>query len=437
MRTSLLFLCLFLATICQSLKSQSLYFPPISGSAPWDTLSPSALGWCTDEIDSLYSFLESENTKGFIVLKDGKIVLEKYFGTFTQDSLWYWASAGKTITSFLVGKAQEENFLSIHDPSSMYLGAGWTNCTPEQEDKIKIWNQLTMTSGLDDGVPDNHCTIDTCLICLADPGTRWAYHNAPYTLLEQVLEVSTGQGINIYTQAKLGSKTGIYGAWFTIDNDNIFFSRVRNMARFGLLFQNNCIWKTDTLLTDTAYVHQMTNTSQSLNLSYGYLWWLNGKDSYRLPTLQFVFPGPIAPHAPDDMFAGIGKNGQIVSIARSKGLVVVRMGNQTNSGEVSTLLLDQIWQHLNAVMCNSTAVQETSKAEKNLTVFPNPSSSSITINLPSTSDFQVEISNLLGERVMSAINQNNLDIHELAIGLYMLTVKQGGNVFTMKILKTD
>jgi hypothetical protein len=154
--------------------AQGIYFPPLSGTAFWDTLSPAALGWCTDKIDSLYDYLNQQDTKGFIVLKDGKIVLEKYFGTFTADSLWYWASAGKTITSFLVGKAQEENFLSLSDTTASYLGAGWTNCTPSKENKIKILNQLTMTSGLDDGVPDNHCTIDTCLNYLADAGTRWA-----------------------------------------------------------------------------------------------------------------------------------------------------------------------------------------------------------------------------------------------------------------------
>ena len=431
---SLLFIIAF-AFICLSLQSQSLYFPPINNNLPWETISPSSLGWCADEIDSLYAFLEDENTKGFIVLKDGKIVLEKYFGTFTGDSLWYWASAGKTLTSFLIGRAQEENYLSINDPSSNYLGAGWTSCSSEQEDKIKIWNQLTMTSGLDDGVPDNHCTIDTCLVCLADPGTRWAYHNAPYTLLEQVIEVSTGQGINNYTLSKLSAKTGIYGGWFTIDNDNVFFSRVRNMARFGLLMQNDCIWNQDTLLHDTAYIHQMTNTSQSLNLSYGYLWWLNGKDSYRLPTLQFVFPGPIAPNAPDDMFAGIGKNGQIVSIAKSKGLVVVRMGNESNSGEVSVLLLDQIWQHLNAVMCNSTAIPDAPIKNNNISVYPNPAHSTINIDVPSTSDFQVDISDLLGQRLMMVKNENQIDISDLMNGVYILTVNHRSQNFTQKFIK--
>ncbi len=436
MRTCLFFISLSLTCIAQNLSAQNLYFPPLIGNT-WDTLSPSSLGWCQDEIDSLYAFLEQENSKGFIVLKDGKIVLEKYFGTFTQDSIWYWASAGKTLTAFLIGKAQEENYLSIDDPSSMYLGAGWTSCSPQQENQITIRNQITMTSGLDDGVPDNHCTLDTCLVCLADPGTRWAYHNAPYTLLEQVLEVSTGQGINIYTQNKLGSKTGIYGAWFTIDNDNVFFSRVRNMARFGLLIQNNCVWNSDTLMTDTAYIHQMTNTSQPLNLSYGYLWWLNGKASYRLPTLQIVFPGSIAPHAPEDMFAGIGKNGQIVSIARNEGLVVVRMGNETNSGEVSTLLLDQIWQHLNAAMCNSTAVHETTGNEDAITVYPNPAHSTITIHLPSSSGFQVDIFNLLGECVLRSANQKQVDITALTSGLYILTVRQDWGTFTKEIVKLD
>ncbi|HPJ54246.1 MAG TPA: serine hydrolase, partial [Flavobacteriales bacterium] len=87
-------------------RAQQLYFPPNTGTT-WDTLSPASLGWCTDSIPPLYDFLEQSNSKAFLVLKDGRMVLEKYFGTFTQDSLWYWASAGKSLTAFLVGKARE------------------------------------------------------------------------------------------------------------------------------------------------------------------------------------------------------------------------------------------------------------------------------------------------------------------------------------------
>ena len=435
MKKILLLTIIGLVSLFQTTKAQTLYFPPLSGTATWDTLSPSSLGWCLNEIDTLYDYLQQQDTKGFIVLKDGKIVLEKYFGTFTKDSLWYWASAGKTITSFLVGKAQEENYLSTTDTSSTYLSAGWTNCTATQEDKIKIRNQLTMTSGLDDGVPDNHCTIDTCLNYLADAGTRWAYHNAPYTLLESVLTTATGQTINTYTYNKLKLKTGMTGAWTFVDYDNVFFSKVRSMARFGLLMQNNCIWNTDTLLYDTTYIHQMTNTSQSLNLSYGYLWWLNGKSSYMVPTSQVVFSGSYAPAAPNDMFAGLGKNGQIVSISKSAGLVVIRMGNQVSSGEVPTQFCNSIWEKLNAVMCNGTSINETNSKTKAISIFPNPANTEINIVLPSNDNAHIVISNAMGQVIIKDQNKNRIDISNLTNGLYFISVKQGQQSYTQKLIK--
>lgn len=346
-------LILFLLSGSICCTSQPLYFPPLVGNT-WDTISPASLSWCTDRVDSLYNFLEQQNSKAFIVLKDGKIVFEKYFGTFTQDSLWYWASAGKTITSFLIGKAQEQNYLSLQDTSSKYLGVGWTNCTRQQEDSIRVHHQLTMTTGLDDGVPDNHCTDPPCLLYKAPAGSRWSYHNAPYTLLEKVITEATSQNINVYTQNVLKSRTGMTGAWLTVDFNNVYYSKPRSMARFGLLIQNNCIWNNDTLLRDTAYKKAMINISQDLNYAYGYLWWLNGNGSYMVPGSQIIFPGAYAPAAPADMYAAIGKNGQIVSIAPSKGLVVVRMGN-ADEGEVPFLLCNSIWERLNYVMCNSTA----------------------------------------------------------------------------------
>src|SRR4051812_29737714 len=119
-RIGVIFIFFFLSNL--NTNAQNIFFPPVNQTAFLDTLFPASLGWCLNEIDTLYDFLQQQNTKGFIVLKDGKIVLEKYFGTFTKDSAWYWASAGKTITSFLTGKAQEENFLTISDTTSTYLG---------------------------------------------------------------------------------------------------------------------------------------------------------------------------------------------------------------------------------------------------------------------------------------------------------------------------
>ncbi len=419
----------------KSAKAQSIYFPPINNTATWDTLSPNSLNWCTNQIPNLYSYLQSQDSKAFLVLKDGKIVLEKYFGTFTKDSLWYWASAGKSLTSVLVGKAIEENGLKLTDTSAQYLGNAWTKCPPEKEAQISIWNQLSMTTGLDDNVPDNHCTADTCLLYLADPGSRWAYHNAPYTLLEKVLSNATGTDINSYTQLKLKNKTGMTGFWATIGSDNVFFSKARSMARFGLLVQNNCIWNTDTLLKNSIYVNQMTQSSQSMNPAYGYLWWLNGKQSFMVPGSQIQFPGSFAPAAPPDMFAAIGKNGQLICISKSTGLVVVRIGNQVNEGEVPFLLCNQIWTELNKVMCTANSVNETSLQPTLIHVYPNPSDNLLQIDCGGIMPTNLIITDCMGKQLIDASNHSEIDISALADGIYTIQLQIDGFEYTKKWVK--
>lgn len=381
----LLLFFLFLNTV---VSAQNLYFPPLTGNS-WDTLSPAYLGWCNDKIDSLLSYLEQRNTKAFLVLKDGKIVIEKYYGTFTQDSIWYWASAGKTLTAFTVGIAQQEGYLTINDTTSNYLGTGWTNCTISQEEKITIRNQLNMTSGLDDGVSNLDCTIDTCLNYKADAGTRWAYHNAPYTLLDNVIQSATGQNLNTYFTNKVKTPTGITGTFFYSGFNNVYYSKARSMARFGLLILNKGNWNGNQIMTDTAYFNQMVNTSQSLNESYGYLWWLNGKNSFMVPSLQFVFPGQLFPSAPIDMISALGKNGQILNVVPSENLIVIRMGNPPLSSQnVPITFNDTIWQKLNDAMClNGTYTNYQNNFSYN--IFPNPSSNVINI----------ESENIIGETI--------------------------------------
>ncbi len=358
-----------------SVKPQNIYFPPLTGNN-WDTISPDSLGWCTEKIDSLFNFLDQKNTKAFIILKDGKIVIEKYFDLFTQDSIWYWASAGKTLTAMLTGIAQEEGYISLSDSTSKYLGSGWTFCPPEKEKLITIRNQLTMTSGLKDFGVDPFCTDPQCLIYQADAGTRWAYHNAPYTLLDDVIETATGQNFNIYFNNKIRSRIGMNGLWLPSGYNNVYFSNARSMARYGILILNKGVWNSDTLLHDSNYFYEMVNTSQNLNKSYGFLWWLAGKESYMLPTLQFIFPGSWAPDAPTDMIAALGKNGQFLNVVPSLGLVMIRMGDvPDSSAEVDAVFNNEIWQKLNQIICSAVSVEETENQPTEFYLaqnYPNP-----------------------------------------------------------------
>jgi len=354
----------FLLAVSCSKKSDptptatTLYFPP-SGST-WDTVTPASLGWNESAIPDLDSYLSSTNTRAFIVLKDGKIVMEKYMGTqltsgaFTSSSNWYWASAGKTLTSALVGIANANGKINFDAKTSDYLGAGWTSLTPTQESKITVRHQLTMSTGLDDYAPpstaDSDCTSATCLIYKADAGTRWAYDNAPYTLLDSVIAIGTGQTINTYANAQLLSKIGMDGSYHRSGYNNVFYSTPRAMARFGLLLLNKGVWNGATVIPQS-YFNLMTTGSQNYNLSYGYLTWLNGKNSYMVPQSQIVFTGELAVNAPNDMVAALGKNGQIINVVPSKNLVVIRMGDDTqDTGLVCFKFQNDLWAKLNAII---------------------------------------------------------------------------------------
>ncbi|MBL7940316.1 MAG: serine hydrolase [Flavobacteriales bacterium] len=410
----------FLLLISSALSAQEIYFPPNEASAGWETVDPASLGWCEDQIPPLIDFIEESNSKAFIVLKDGRIAIEHYVGTFTQDSVWYWASAGKSLTAFLVGTAQEDGLLDINEPSSNYLGTGWTSCTPEQEAAITVRNQLTMTTGLDDGTGDLDCTDPACLQYLAPPGTRWAYYNAPYTKLDGVIAAATGSTLNSYVYNTLGQTTGMLGLYLTVGANNVFFSTPRNMARFGLLAMNNGNWNGTPIMSDADYFHDMVTPSQTLNESYGYLWWLNGQDSYKLPGLQVDFPGPLMPDAPMEAYNAMGKNGQVINVVPSQGLVVIRMGNLPGGIFVPNVYNNEIWQHLNAVICNSTGIADGRTGTDLRPVFPVPANDLLHVELTGSAFEAVEAIGMDGRRHPLTWSGDAVNVQALDQGAYIL-----------------
>lgn len=335
--------------------NESLYFPPLL-SAFWEPVSPETLGWNHERIPALIDYLNNTSTRAFIVLKNGKIVIEHYHGStllgapFGVNSNWYWASAGKTLTAFTVGIAQQEGHLDISQPTSQYLGAGWTSLESTQEQEITIYHQLSMTSGLNDQTVSLDCTLPECLTYQAAPEVRWSYHNAPYTLLQKVTASATGTTFDLYFDQQLKSKIGMDGFWQQVNFNSVYFSTARSMARFGLLVLNNGYWDEAPILSDQTYFNQMISPSQSLNQAYGYLWWLNGQPSYMVPTLQTVFSGKMASNAPDDLVAGIGRDGQLLHVIPSQGLVIVRMGEAPESGLVPFNYQNELWGYLKEIL---------------------------------------------------------------------------------------
>lgn len=412
-------------------KGQNYYFPPTTG-IQWDAVSPNSLGWCEDKLDTVYKYLEEKNSKAFIILKGGKIAAEKYYGSFTMDSAWYWASVGKSLTSVLIGIAQQEGKLSINDKASKHLGAGWTNCTPQQEDNITIENLLTMTSGLNDLLlPNPDCTDPKCFKYKADAGTRWAYHSGAYYMLHTTIDSATGFNMNQYTNQKLRNTIGMQGLWA----GTVFLSRARDMARFGSLILNEGKWGNTSVLSDVNYFNAMVSSSQTINPAYGYLWWLNGKSSYKRPLFQNSINGALVPNAPADMYAGMGKNEQRVYIIPSMDMVIVRMGDPTGQPSLAVAAFDnELWGLLNSVFCSNVSVEEALNNE-NAKIYPNPTNNYLSIETKENSS--VEIFSIDGKLVLKTTTTDNatIDVSALHKGMYTIKLTNKHSVFTSKFIK--
>lgn len=342
-----LLLTLFIGCSSESpIPAASLYFPPIDGSSTWETTSISTLGWNANAVQLLLDYLDEKHSKSFLILVDGKIVMENYFNGHSASTNWYWASAGKTLTSATVGIAEQEGFLNINDKVSDYLGTGWTSEPLAKENLITNKHLLTMTSGINDAIGDD--VSPSNLQYTADAGTRWAYHNV-FVKLQDVVAAATNQTYDAYFNTRLRDKIGMNGFWFTSGSNIVYTSTSRSAARFGLLALNKGKWENEQII-NADYITQATATSQNINQAYGYLWWLNGKSTYHLPQSQYQFSGSIIPSAPDDMFMALGKNDQKIYVIPSKKMVIIRMGDAADEVNAALSTFDaDLWEKITAL----------------------------------------------------------------------------------------
>jgi CubicO group peptidase (beta-lactamase class C family) len=327
--------------------NESMYFPS-NTSTDWETKSIASLGWNQSMLQPLKDYLIQKNTKSFMILVNGRIVMEEYFNGHAQSTSWEWNSAGKTLVATITGIAQQEDLLNINNKVSQYIGTGWTSEPLAKENLIISRNLLTMTSGIND---TRELVITSNLTYLADAGTRWSYHNVFQKLMDVVASASN-QAFESYFNARLKNKIGMEGYWNNGLIFKIYHSNTRGMARFGLLALNKGKWINEQIINES-FFNESINTSQIINSSYGYLWWLNGKANYMVPGEQTVYQGVLVSNAPVDMYAAMGAKDQRIYIIPGKNMVVIRMGDASDPANPNFALSgfdNDLWAKINAVI---------------------------------------------------------------------------------------
>ena len=131
------------------------FIEPADSRTPWANGAaelPETVNYGGEDI-SLDKFLKDTDTNAFLVIKDGKLVYEKYFNGKGKDTLLPTYSMAKTLTSIMIGQLISQGKLKESDT--------FVSILPEYKvgtdfDKITIKDLLDMNSGL--GVSDNYPT---------------------------------------------------------------------------------------------------------------------------------------------------------------------------------------------------------------------------------------------------------------------------------------
>jgi len=328
--------------------SSGLYFPPVKGV--WETAPSNESGWDFAKLNTAMNYAGEQNSSGVVILYRGRILAEQYWKLKSVEdggSLYKYmlvgttsdgraledvASVQKSVISFLAAIAREQGKLDLDRTVTSYIGNGWSKASPKQESSITVRHLMSMTSGL------NHS-----LHYMNPAGTVWEYNTTTYSMMVPVLTKVTNMDIKELTHKWLTSPVGMRESRWEprkwLQNQNAantmgFVTSARDLARFGLLVLAEGKWNGLAVLKNSKFLFEALQPSQDLKSSYGLLWWLVNRSWF--------------PEAPDNAVAALGMLSRIVLIVPDKQLVIIRLGDQTNSNK--RIFRRKFWTLISAAM---------------------------------------------------------------------------------------
>lgn len=332
--------------------AQDLFFP--NSDQDWERLTPAAAKWDEVALKSTLKYVSEQKSSALVILWRGRIVAEQYWdldGSRKYQTMVYGederghaledvASVQKSLAAVLLGIALDKELVELTDSVTKHLGSGWSNAPVLAEAEITLEHLISMSSGLSDQLEFR-----------SKPERKWKYNTNAYSRIVNVLESAAGLNRNELTEQWLSPLQMKNSVWKVRrfaksdpkTNRHGWVTSARDLARLGLLVSANGDWKDRAVIQDKDYVRHMLQSSQRLNPSYGYLWWLNGQSHALRAGRRRA--GPLNPNAPEDMVAGLGALGRKLYVVPSFQLVIVRLGEEPEAG-----FDRKFWGHFNVVL---------------------------------------------------------------------------------------
>ena len=310
-----------------------------AGSYPmpdWPSGDAVSVGIDVGKLDEAANYAESIGSKCVLVIRDGKIVYERYFADNDKDSLHASWSIAKSVTSALVGIAIKRGEIkSVDDKVADYIPA-WQGTEKAQ---LTLRHLLGMVPGLQFSL-----ISDTTFTVYANDFTKQAierklqnppesiyqYSNLTVQLFEPIFRAATGMDIEDYAKKYLWQPLG-FGKdtyWFRDNSGNVapfmgVYATCRDFARLGYLYLHDGVWES-TQIVDAGHVADSKKPGFPVNRAHNYYWWLNGQVPAQTAT-QSKVEGMLHPTAPTDMFSAQGLGGNFVDVVPSRNTLYVHM----------------------------------------------------------------------------------------------------------------
>ncbi len=270
-----------------------------------------------------------------VILKDGYIVAK--WGDIKRVDMTF--SVTKSFLSTIAGLAYDNKLIAnTNDKVANYIWDGtfrgnhnskitWEHLLQQNSDwSGELWGGKDWA----DRPPREGDIDDWKYRELKEPGTVMEYNDVRVNVLAYALthvwRQPVPQVLKEHIMDPIGASTtwrwfGYDNAWTVVDGIKMksvtggghsgggIFISAEDMARFGLLFLNNGKWKDKQLISES-WIDKATTPSKP-NANYGYMWWLNNKESRHWEGLS------------ENIFYAAGFGGNFIVIDKEQNLVVV------------------------------------------------------------------------------------------------------------------
>ena len=253
------------------------------------------------------AYMQAYRVSGLLVLKDGKIVLEKYALGRKPADRWISFSVAKSVTSTLVGAAiQDGKIKSLNDPVTRYVpdlkGSAYEGVTVRQmlmmSSGVK-WNEDYTDPNSDVAKAGGTVTepgVNPMVSYLRKlprahaPGTTWNYNTGETDLVGVLVSKATGESLAQYASEKIWKPCGMErdGIWMTDPGGQErggtgISMTLRDYARLGLFIEGGGTANGQRIVprgwVAEATRREIDNGTPAPG-GYGYFWWVRPNGAY-------------------------------------------------------------------------------------------------------------------------------------------------------------